>query len=92
MAEKMNFKECVENRIIIKTAPDPERSSQMIKMADLRFKFWNKKVDKEFVSLKVEAYYDIIKELIFAILYKNGYNCQNHLCLISYLKETVKDH
>jgi len=41
--------------------------------------------------LKVEAYYDIIKELLFAHLYKNGYNCTNHLCLIAYLKEKIKD-
>ena len=87
MAEKMSFKECVDNRIITKTAPDPERSAQMVKMADIRFKFWNKKIDDEFVALKVEAYYDIIKELIFAILYKKGYNCQNNICLISYIKD-----
>lgn len=89
MAEKMNFKECINKGIITKTTPDSERSSQMIKMANLRLKFWNKKIDDEFVALKVEAYYDIIKELIFAILYKNGYNCSNHICLISYLKENV---
>lgn len=91
MAEKMNFKECVEKKTLTKTAPDHERASQMVKMADLRFEFWNKKVEDKYVALKIEAYYDIIKELIFALLYKNGYNCQNHLCLISYLKENVKD-
>ncbi len=56
-------------------------------MADLRMGFWDRPIKDEFAALKVEAYYDIIKELIHAHLYKNGYNCSNHLCLISYLRE-----
>ena len=63
----------------------------MLKMANLRLEFWDKDVEDKFIALKVEAYYDIIKELLFAHLYKNGYNCTNHLCLIAYLKEKIKD-
>ena len=87
----MNWKECVDEGIITKSVPDEERSNQMLIMANLRLKFWDKKVADEFIVLKVEAYYDIIKELIFTHLYKNGYNCTNHLCLIAYLKEKIKD-
>ncbi len=91
MANEMSWKECIDERIITKTVPDDERSNQMLQMAKLRLKFWDKKVTEEFTVLKVEAYYDIIKELIFAHLYKNGYNSTNHLCLIAYLKEKIKD-
>lgn len=91
MANEMNWKECVDEWIITKTVPDEERSNQMLVMANLRLKFWDKKVADEFIVLKVEAFYDIIKELLFAHLYKNGYNCTNHLCLIAYLKEKIKD-
>jgi len=91
MANEMSWKECVDGKIITKNIPDGERSNQMLMMANLRLKFWDKRVDDEFVVLKVEAYYDIIKELLFAHIYKNGYNCTNHLCLIAYLKEKVKD-
>ena len=91
MANEMSWKECVEEKIITQSVPDEERSNQMLMMADLRLKFWDKKVADEFIVLKVEAYYDIIQELIFAHLYKNGYNCTNHLCLIAYLKEKIKD-
>lgn len=87
----MSWKECVDAGIITKTVPDEERSKQILQMANLRLKHWNKKVADEFMALKAEAYYDIIKELIFAHLYKNGYNCTNHLCLIAYLKEKMKD-
>lgn len=46
-----------------------------------------REVEKKFVPLKVEAYYDIIKELIFANLYQGGYNCSNHKCLVAYVRE-----
>ncbi len=91
MANEMSWKECVDEGIITQNTPDEERSNQMLMMANLRLKFWDKKVADEFIVLKVEAYYDIIKELLFAHLYKNGYNCTNHLCLIAYLKEKIKD-
>lgn len=91
MANEMSWKECVDEGIITQTVPDKERSNQMLIIANLRLKFWDKKVAGEFVALKVEAYYDIIKELLFAHIYKNGYNCTNHLCLIAYLKEKIKD-
>jgi len=87
----MSWKECVDNDIITKTIPDEERANQMLMIANLRLKFWNQKISEEFAVLKVEAYYDIIKELLFAHIYKNGYNCTNHLCLIAYLKEKIKD-
>jgi uncharacterized protein (UPF0332 family) len=60
-------------------------------MADVRLKFWDKNVSEEFTTLKVEAYYDIIKELMFSILYKHGFNSKNHLCLIAYLNKHFKD-
>ena len=91
MANEMSWKECVDEGIITQNVPDEERSNQMLMMANLRLKFWDKKVADEFIVLKVEAYYDIIKELLFAHLYKNGYNCTNHLCLIAYLQEKIKD-
>ena len=91
MVNEMSWKECVDKGIITKTSPDEERSSQMLKMADLRIRFWREVKSDDFIVLKVEGYYDIIKELIFAHIYKNGYNCTNHLCLISYLKEKIND-
>ncbi len=85
--DEISWKECIENGIIFETIPDLERSLQLLSMAETRFLFWNKKVNKKFITLKVEGYYEIIKELIFALIYKNGFNCKNHICLIAYLQE-----
>jgi hypothetical protein len=88
---QMTWRECVDKNIITHNIADKERASQMLKMANIRLKFWKRELDDEFIALKVEAYYDIIKELIFGHLYKNGYNCTNHLCLIAYLKEKIEN-
>ncbi len=87
----MSWKECIDKKIIFKIPPDLERAKQMEKTADLRYEFWDMKIKEKFSSLKVEAYYEIIRDLIFAHLYKNGFNCTNHLCLISFLKENFED-
>ena len=89
--EKMNWKECVEQGIITKQQPDIERSKQMQKMADLRLEFWDRKLEDRYITFKIEAYYEIIKELMLSHLYGKGYNCTNHLCLIAYLKERIQD-
>jgi len=80
----MNWKECLEKGIITKTESDKERSKQMLEMANTRLKFWNKNIDEEFTALKVEAYYDIIKELVFTHVYKEGFNCKNHIFLFPF--------
>jgi len=87
----LSWQECLEQGIITHRMPDLERSRKLILMADLRLEFWNKTIKEKFLSLKVEAYYEVIKDLIFARLHREGYNCSNHLCLISYLKQTMND-
>lgn len=60
-------------------------------MAATRIEFWNRDIEKRFIALKVEAYYEIIKELALAHAYREGYRCGNHLAIIAYLKEKVPD-
>jgi len=91
MPEELSYNDCLEQGMLIRTEPDERRSSQMLNMAGLRQRFWDKEVACEFTALKVEAYYDVIKELIFAHIYKKGYNCKNHLCLIAYLRKNIQD-
>ena len=64
IALKMNWKEGIDKNIIIKIPDDEGRSDQMQAMADIRMEFWKKSIEEKYTALKVEAYYDIIKELI----------------------------
>ena len=60
--KKMSWKECVDQGIITEGIPDPGRSDKMLEMANIRLEFWSKKIPGKYIALKVEAYYDIIKD------------------------------
>lgn len=85
--ESMSWDECLSKHL--KTAsPDTERAGEIYKMAMLRPVFWSeKRFSKEFTSLVVKGYYEIIKELLTALLFANGFKSANHECLISFFRE-----
>lgn len=87
----MSYDECVDKKIIFKTAVDPERANSLIKLANLRLEFLSSIDEDKFLFKKIEEYYEVIKELTLAHMYNNGFNCSNHICLIAYLKHSFKD-
>ncbi|MGE0793609.1 MAG: hypothetical protein AB7V77_05525 [Candidatus Woesearchaeota archaeon] len=84
---KLSWKECVEQKIITKQLIDYERIKNLLNMAEIRFEFWKNQSNCQHVSLIIEGYYEVIKELILILIHKEGFNCSNHLCLISFLEE-----
>ena len=80
----MEWSEC-ERNFIRKRERDNEKIKSIIKIASKRHDFINTiKVNKDNVSFVIENYYEIIKELLNAVLLKNGLNSKNHQCLIAY--------
>lgn len=80
----MDWSVC-EREYIRKVSPDPERVGSIKKMALLRLaRARSEKVSQSTISLIVEDYYEVIKELLVAYLLKNGLRSKNHQCLISY--------
>jgi len=59
----------------------------MLKMIEIRMKALELKNRKEFASLIVEDYYEILKEAITALMAVDGYKTLSHEVLIGYLKE-----
>jgi hypothetical protein len=59
----------------------------ILKMIEVRMKELETKNRKEFASLVVEDYYEIIKEIITALMAVDGYKTLSHEVLIGYLKE-----
>lgn len=56
-------------------------------MCEIRLKFIKThKEDDEIASILAENYYEIIKELLVALLLRGGLKSDNHECLISYFK------
>jgi len=76
---------------IIKITPDRERAKSIYKMISLleeRLKIQNR---EKMASLIISDYYEIMKELIKAILLLDGYKTLSHKDLIEYLKKNYEE-
>lgn len=80
----MSWEICLKEHIQ-KIEPSKETAESLSKMAELRLKFWSQKFDNKFTPILIEGYYEIIKELLTALLYIEGLKSDNHECLIAYL-------
>ena len=80
----MNWQEC-ERTFIRKVSPDLEKVSSMREMAKDRWTFVNSLViNEKNVSFIFDDYYEIIKELLIALLLKKGMRSKNHQCLFTF--------
>jgi len=86
MKELMSWKIC-ELEHIKKVSVDEEKIDSIVKMSEIRLKVLKQiKLDEETASIIATDYYEVIKELLTALLLKNGLKSDNHECLISFLK------
>ena len=92
MIDVMDWDEC-EKKFIREVEIDKERISAIMDKALKRLKrAQNTKIDEDNISLVVEDYYEVIKEILIAYLLKNGLRSKNHQCLISYFYKQNPDH
>lgn len=92
MNDFMSWEEC-EKTFIRKVTLDKEHIQSIKDTAAKRRKYIeSQKADKETVSFIIEGYYEIIKELLIALLLKNGLKSKNHQCLISYFYKNFPDY
>ncbi len=71
---------------LIKIEKDVEKARSLHKLAKLRYgKIGSFDIEKE-SSLIAEAYYEVCKEIITAIMYADGYKTLSHKDLIEYIK------
>ncbi len=80
----MDWKECEQN-FIRKVSQDPEKIKSIIIMANQRLDFVKSvKVTEKNVSFIFDDYYEIIKELLIALMLKAGMRSKNHQCLFTF--------
>ncbi|MCK5022639.1 MAG: hypothetical protein KAS04_00555 [Candidatus Aenigmarchaeota archaeon] len=72
---------------IRKVRKDKSMARSIYKMIEVRSKAIKLLDNEMFTSLKVESYYEIIKEIITAMMVIDGYKTLSHEVLIGYLKE-----
>ncbi len=92
MTDIMDWDLC-EAKFIRKAEVDKEQINSIIETADKRLDFViSNKVTGDNVSFIIENYYEIIKELLVALLLKNGLKSRNHQCLISFFNKECPDY
>lgn len=88
----MNWNEC-EKQFIKKVEIDQSRIKFLVKTSELRIKdIIGKNVTNENVSFIIEGFYEAIKELLSALLLKNGMRSKNHQCLISFFYKNYPEY
>lgn len=76
---------------LIKITPDKEKAKNIIKMVALIEERIGKQDKKKMAALIIADYYEIIKELITAILLIDGYKTLSHIDLINYLERKYSE-
>lgn len=71
---------------LIRITPNPERAKSILTMTETRIKATTLLTPDEFTSIITENHYEIIKELITALLAVEGYKTLSHTTLIEYLR------
>ena len=86
----MKWEECLKGKVR-KRNPNPEEARALFRMAEKRQRFIGSVKDRrEFASLLAEDYFEIIKELVTALMSLDGYKCYSHECLVAFLSEFHK--
>ena len=83
----MHWEKC-KNEFIHKILKNKDRAKSLLSMAELRFEFWSTiKLNRDkYCPIIIDGYYEIIKELLTALLISKGFKSDNHECLISFFK------
>ncbi len=72
---------------VSKVKRDSEMARSILKMVRVRIRANERLEGDDFASLKLESYYEIIKEIITALMALDGYKTLSHEVLIGYLRE-----
>ena len=80
----MSWKEC-EKTFIRKVEVDSSRISSIIESANKRYDFVKSiNVNDSNISFVFEGYYEVIKELLIALMLSKGMRSKNHQCLFTF--------
>jgi len=81
----MDWNDCLDEKVT-KTSPNKKVSRSLLTMCRARLEVVGG-MPRKYPALIAEVYYEIIKELITALLSIQGFKSYSHKCLISFLKE-----
>jgi len=79
----MDWKECVERKLVQRKTKDKELSKSLLKIAVERFNFFS---SKEYSIFTLEDIYESIIELCHALLSLEGLKTVSHECAVEFLR------
>lgn len=79
----IDFEDCKKSKKVIKKSLDKQMSKSLVKLAKIRL---SNLENLSVTTLKIETYYEAIKELITALISIQGYKSYSPECLISFIK------
>ena len=90
--EIMDFERC-KKEFIRKVDKDMEKIKSILKMAEIELGIISSiEVNANTASKLSKDYYEIVKELLTALLLSYGLKSSNHECLVSFLKTKYPQH
>lgn len=88
----INWNTCLE-KYVRNVERDNEKIESIKESVDKRIKFLeSNEVNEDSVSFLVEGFYEVIKELLTALLLSKGFRSRNHQCLISYFYNSYPEY
>jgi len=82
----MKWEDCLDYKIK-KVKENPSQATALLQLSQRRLEFIEQYGKNDFPQLLVESYYEVIKELISALLAIYGYKSYSHECLVSFIEE-----
>jgi len=83
----MNIKECFKKRILIKIAPDIEKSESSVKTAEMKLAEAKELFSSEFFNQVVITAYTSMFHIARALLYKDGIQEKGHFAVFTYFQK-----
>lgn len=84
-----SWEDCLQHHSAKKITPDFNRARSLIETAKDRISLITE-INLKNCNFVFEDYYTSIIELLQAVIFREGYNILNHVCLGHYLKEIIK--
>ena len=88
-AGNMDWKECLQIRIVKDVRPDKNLIMSSKKIANIKLESANALPEYLFIG-KITLLYDVLREYLECIALEKGYKVYNHECFTSFLKEILK--
>ena len=90
---KRNYEKCIKEKLINPMRELENPSEEILISVKEKLKFWNevKSIAEEYPTVLIESHYEIIKELLTALMNRDGFMSKSHDCLFYYFEEKHKD-